>query len=301
MSNTTGTLFNLMRFAVNDGPGIRTTVFLKGCPLRCSWCHNPEGQSPKPQLMFAPERCICCGECVRACPHQALHWVGEGPVRAAERCQLCGACCAVCVSEARRQIGYQTTVADLVKEIVRDRIVFEESGGGVTFSGGEPLLQPGFLSAMLAACRLEGIRSAVDTCGYARPETFSRVCGLADLLLFDLKLMDEERHRQCTGSGNTMILENLRCALAMGKAVIVRIPVIPGVNDDPENIGATMNFLEAAGVRNVVLLPYHETGKEKYRRLESAGPMKFTPPPEEQMAGLGGQFAARGFLVRIGG
>jgi len=188
-----------------------------------------------------------------------------------------------------------------MKEIVRDRIVFEESGGGVTFSGGEPLLQPEFLLAMLAACRSERIHTTVDTCGYAKPETFLPVCELTDLFLFDLKLINAKRHRQYTDAGNNMILENLRCVTGMAKSVIVRIPVVPGVNDDQGNIGVTMNFLETAGVLNVDLLPYHETGQEKYRRLESESPMKFTVPTENQMQGLCDKFAARGFVVRIGG
>ncbi len=296
-----GTLFNLMRFAVNDGPGIRTTVFLKGCPLTCVWCHNPESQMPAPEVMFAPERCIACGECVRTCHHDALHWDGEKPVREAERCQLCGECCEACVSEARRRVGYRAAVPELLEQILRDRIIFEESGGGVTFSGGEPLLQAEFLCAMLTACRSEGIHTAVDTCGYAQVQTFSRVSEQADLLLFDLKLMNSDRHRQYTGVGNGVILKNLRSAVDMGKSLIVRIPIVPGVNDHQGNISATVKFLESAGVRNVDLLAYHETGVEKYRRLESEYPQELIPPTDAQMKGLCDQFAARGFVVRIGG
>jgi len=300
-ANPIGTLFNLMRFAVNDGPGIRTTVFLKGCPLSCLWCHNPESQMPTPEVMFAPERCIGCAECVRTCPNAALHWDEGKPVRETERCQLCGECCEECVAEARKRVGYRTTVPELLRQVLRDRIIFEESGGGVTFSGGEPLMQAEFLCAMLAACRCEGIHTAVDTCGYAPAETFSRVSKQADLLLFDLKLMNSYRHRQYTGVGNRLIVENLRSAAGMKRSLIVRIPIVPGVNDDQENASATMSFLESAGVRNIDLLAYHETGEGKYRRLAAEDQQKFTPPTDMQMRGLCDQFAARGFVVRIGG
>ena len=295
-----GSVFNVMRFAVNDGPGIRTTVFLKGCPLLCLWCHNPESQKLTPELMFAEERCIACGDCVSACPHQALGWKDGRPVRA-EKCELCGECCDACPTDTRRMVGRRTTVKDLLRLILRDRIIYEESGGGVTFSGGEPLMQPEFLRAMLAACQSEGIHTAVDTCGYASAKSFSRIAELADLFLFDLKLMDRELHERFTGRGNGLVLENLRTAVHLGKQVRVRIPIVPGINDDEQNLGATMEFLASLKIQSVDLLPYHSTGTEKYRRLESANPAEIVPPTEAHMNSLRERFVARGFVVRIGG
>jgi pyruvate formate lyase activating enzyme len=193
------------------------------------------------------------------------------------------------------------TAWDLLRVIVRDRILFEESGGGVTFSGGEPLMQPSFLCAMLAGCRSEGIHTVADTCGYATPQVFSHVAELADHFLFDVKLIDPAPHKQYTGVGNELILENLRTAVASGKPLTVRIPVVPGVNDNQANIDATLKILQSTGVRNVDLLAYHETGVEKYRRLDMAAPVKIVPPTEETMKGLYDQFASSGFTVRIGG
>jgi pyruvate formate lyase activating enzyme len=293
-------IFNCMRFGVNDGPGIRTTVFLKGCPLRCIWCHNPESQEGAPSLLYAPERCLSCGDCVIACTHGALWWDGAS-VRDEKKCELCGDCCNVCVSEARRLAGYQVTSEQLLQTILRDRILYDESGGGVTFSGGEPLSQPEFLEQILIACRDEGIHTTIDTCGHAKPETFIRVCSHADMLLFDLKVMDSELHREVTGVGNEMILENLKTAAKMPKPLVVRIPVVPGVNDDPSNISAALEFLISVGVARVDLLAYHQTGREKYRRMGWECKYQATPPSSTQMETLRQQFSERGFSVRVGG
>ncbi len=296
----TGTIFNCMRFAVNDGPGIRTTVFLKGCPLRCIWCHNPESQDAVPSLLYASERCLACGDCVDACTHDALRWDGA-PVRDKQKCELCGDCCDICVSEARRLAGYRVTVEQLLQTILRDRILYDESGGGVTFSGGEPLSQPEFLQEMLLACRSEGIHTAVDTCGHAKPETFLRVCSHADMLLFDLKVMNPELHREVTGVGNEMILENLRAAAKLPIPLVVRIPVVPGVNDDSAEISAMLQFLKSLAVARVDLLAYHQTGQEKYRRLGRQCKYQATPPSSTQMDALVQEFSEHGFSVRVGG
>ena len=290
-----------MRFAVSDGPGIRTTVFLKGCPLRCAWCHNPESQAPGKEVMFARDSCIACAECVKRCPHNALEWGGGEPLRDARRCQLCGECCDSCVAEARRYVGYETTVSELLARILRDRIVFEESGGGVTFSGGEPLMQSEFLYAMLASCQAEGIHTAIDTCGSAPSDVFAKACELADLLLFDIKLMDSDEHRIHTGAANGVILDNLRFAMAAKIPLVARIPVVPGVNDSRQNLEATAELLVRNGVRSVDLLPYHLTGHEKYRLLGASASDCFVSPTETHMHKLREHFASRGFLVRIGG
>jgi pyruvate formate lyase activating enzyme len=289
-----------MRFALNDGPGIRTTIFLKGCPLACVWCHNPESQSARPELMFAEERCIACGDCVDACRHDALEWGGK-PIRSPQRCASCGACCQVCATEARRWVGSKITAQELLSTVKRDRILYDESGGGVTFSGGEPLSQPEFLIAALALCRSEGFHTVVDTCGYADRKVFDQVRNLSDMMLFDLKLMDSDRHREVTGAKNERILANLRSAMLISKPLVVRIPVVPGVNDDERNISATIEFLGSVGVKRVDLLAYHQAGREKYRRLGLAAPFEAIPPTEAQMQELKNRFDTKGFEVRIGG
>lgn len=295
-----GIIFNLMRFALNDGPGIRTTVFLKGCPLACAWCHNPESQSALPELMFAEERCIACGDCVHTCRHGALEWTGK-PTRDPRKCASCGECCQVCATEARRWVGKKVGAQELLSQVTRDRILYDESGGGVTFSGGEPLSQPEFLGAALALCRSEGIHTVVDTCGYADPKTFQQVRNLADMILFDLKLMDSDRHREFTGAKNELILANLRSAMLITKPLVVRIPIIPGVNDDDHNISSSIDFLHSVGVRRIDLLPYHRTGREKYQRLGFAAPFEAIPPSDAQMQELRNRFHTKGFEVRIGG
>ncbi len=264
-----GTIFNIMRFCVNDGPGIRTTVFLKGCALRCLWCHNPEGLTPEKELLYRVDKCIRCGDCLTVCPHQAIVEDRDGfPVTIKEKCNLVGACVNVCCSEARQMVGREVSVAELVDEIEKDVIFYDESGGGVTFSGGEPLFQPEFLEAALRSCKDKDIRTAVDTAGYASPEILRRISKETDLFLYDLKLIDDIAHRRYTGVSNKLILENLRRLLRWQKDVIIRIPVIPGINDDVKNIQETGQFLSTLEhISEVHILPFHEAGIDKYVRL----------------------------------
>lgn len=296
-----GLIFNIMRYSLHDGPGIRTTVFFKGCPLCCWWCHNPEGRRPEPELMFLENRCVLCGECLKVCPHGAI--VREnGAVRTTDACRACGTCVEVCVAEARELTGRWMTVPEVVGEIEKDRLFWEESGGGATFSGGEPLLQPGFLGSLLDSCRTRHIHTAIETCGYARREVVLELASKADLVLFDLKLLDSERHRTHTGQGNESILANLEALARSGRDVIVRYPVIPGVNADPENVRQMIRCLSGLGIRRVHLLPFHQTGAEKYRRL------RLPPPAIEpeaavavQVQRIAEEFRLHGFDASIGG
>ncbi|MBC7222650.1 glycyl-radical enzyme activating protein, partial [Candidatus Bipolaricaulota bacterium] len=226
----TGIIFDIQRFSVHDGPGIRTTVFLKGCPLRCRWCHNPEGISPHPELMFFDYKCLGCCTCARVCPQKAIifpeAWGENGkslPQLAREKCTGCGLCAEACPSGAWRLVGQRITVEELVSVLERDLLLYDRSAGGVTFSGGEPLFQPEFLLAALKACKDLGIHTAVDTSGFAPAPLFERIASFVDLFLFDLKPMDEEEHRRYTGASNRPIHENLRVLVRLGKRVTVRV------------------------------------------------------------------------------
>lgn len=264
----TGNVFNIMRFAVNDGPGIRTTVFLKGCPLHCLWCHNPESILPGPELFIRPDRCIRCGACLEVCEHGAIRGDEGALMTARELCIRCGRCVDACCSGARELVGREMTPDEVLTVISRDTVFYDESGGGATFSGGEPLLQHEFLLALLEGCRDRGIHTAVDTSGYAAPAVLDAVAEAADLLLYDVKLFDEERHRRFTGVSNRVILENLRRLVARGARVIVRVPLIPGINDDEDNIRQTGRFVASlGGITQIDVLPYHDTGIAKYQRL----------------------------------
>ncbi|MGA9118017.1 MAG: glycyl-radical enzyme activating protein [Bacteroidota bacterium] len=299
----TGVVFNVMRYCVHDGPGIRTTVFLKGCPLHCSWCHNPEGQRSEVEFSFREDRCVRCGNCFAICPNDAIEKRGDRYLPVRDHCESCGECTSTCYSEAREQVGVDMTVDDLMKEILKDRPFYDQSGGGVTFSGGEPLLHAEFLRAALEACREYRIHTAVETTGFCSQETFASVLPLADLYLYDLKLMDSEAHRRFTGVGNERILENLETLCRSGKPVIVRMPVIPGVNDHEANIQAMIQYLQGrTSINTVHLLPYHEFGKEKAHRIGMDVPsLDSGPVPEVRMNTIVEEFRRAGFSVAIGG
>ncbi len=295
-----GLIFSIMRFSLHDGPGIRTTVFLKGCPLRCQWCHNPESQIPLPEIMFAEQHCLRCGDCVKACPEHAIEW-HEGPVRHLDACRRCGACAQACLAGATQLVGEQITVPELLTAICRDLVFYEESGGGVTFSGGEPLMQAEFLEAALEACGEKGIHRVVDTCGYAPADVLARVSHNVDLFLYDLKVMDAAKHREFAGVTNEIILENLSM-LARGRVPVrVRIPLVPGVNDDQQNVLESLRFLGQRGLHQVDLLPYHHIGSEKYSRLQRPYQMEHvTPPAAERMEEIAHEFRKQGFSVSVG-
>lgn len=289
ISMTSGIIFDVKRFALHDGPGLRTTVFLKGCPLSCLGCHNPEGQAIGPQLLLRPDRCTVCGDCVPVCPQRAITLTEGGIELARDRCDLIGACVEACLPGALELMGKRTTVQEVLQILEADRIYFDESGGGVTFSGGEPFSQPAFLRALLEGCQEREFSVVLDTCGHVEPSLFRELAPLVNHLLMDLKLMDEERHEAFTGVPNRWILENLRWAGGVyaggetGTRFTVRIPLIPGVNDDPENLRATAKFI--AGMPSppaVDLLPYHRLGVDKYHRLGRTYHLKDVDPPGKE-------------------
>lgn len=298
-----GTVFAIKRGAIHDGPGIRTTVFLKGCPLNCLWCHNPEGKDPRPVLAFVRQRCIGCGACASACPQRAVAMEDSYPETDRSSCIACGTCVAACPTGARAVLGREYVVDELLSHIERDRTFFETSGGGVTFSGGEPLFQSDFLLSCLRACKAAGLPTALDTAGYAPKETVLQVAQYTDLFLFDLKDMDPERHRENCGVPLEPILENLRALDEAGAKVWIRIPLIPGFNCDEATVDAYIRFLSGLKRQHpVFLLPYHPVGEEKYRRLGLPYPLPgLEPPSGERVEAIKAAFGAAGFRVRIGG
>lgn len=267
MGLVSGFLMDVKPFAVHDGPGIRTTLFLKGCPLKCVWCHNPEGISRTPQLAFYAHKCVHCGECAAVCPRGA-HRMREGRHEFfPEPCNACGACERVCPGGALRLFGRKISVGQAVEILLKDRLFYEESGGGVTLSGGEPLLQSAFCREVLAEMKKEGIHTAVDTCGFVRWEAFEQVLPVTDLFLYDLKHTDSAQHRKLTGQGNELILENLRKLSGRKARIEVRIPLVPGCNDSPENVRRTGELLENLSVEKVRLLRCHSLARSKYAAL----------------------------------
>jgi pyruvate formate lyase activating enzyme len=296
-----GLVSSIERLAIHDGPGIRTVVFLKGCPLHCLWCASPQTQSSKPDLLVYPDRCLHCGRCIEICERGAIRDTdGQGKVLDRLRCDLCADCATGCYAEALRVYGEVKTVSQVLAEVERDRVFYEQSGGGVTVSGGEPLQQIAFTRGLLSACRKAGIHTAMETSGFQSWERFRTVLTELDLLLYDLKQMDSQKHAGLTGQSNALILSNLKKALATGVKTIIRVPVIPNHNDDDGNMEAMARFLRQIGpVQRIELLPYHRLGVAMYDRLgrEYALP-DLEPPSDNKLEHLAGILTREGFRVK---
>lgn len=281
MTSLSATIFAIKRYALHDGPNIRTTIFFKGCPLGCHWCHNPEGMDFHTKIVSQPGKCVGCRECLDKCPEQILQLAPEGIRRNEDLCTSCRTCVETCPALVHEATGWRVGVDELLAEVKKDLPFFDQSGGGVTCSGGEPLCQPEFLLAFLAACGALGIHRTVDTSGFAPTDTLLRIAAVADLFLFDAKLMDGKRHELYTGVPNDLILKNLKALSATGIPIRIRIPLIEGVNADEDNIRATGAL--AAGCRGVAgidVLPYHPSATAKYRKLNMTYQGKlFTTPP----------------------
>ena len=298
----TGLIFDIKKFAVHDGPGIRTTVFMKGCPLRCWWCHNPESISPKPQVVFFENKCIGCKRCFEACPTGALRLEADRRVYDREACVLCGKCTQACYAEAQVMEGRRVTVEEALAEVEKDRPFYDNSGGGMTVSGGEPMLQKDFTLELFRQAKAAGLHTAIDTSGHAQWDDLRQVLEYVDLVLFDMKDMDPEKHKQFTGVDNKLILENATRIRDLGKRMMLRIPIIPSCNARLDNMQAAAAFFrDFPNLEYVELLPYHRLGQGKWERLDLTYRLKHIQTPgEDALAELQKPFEQAGMQVRRG-
>ena len=292
-----GIVFSTQRFSVHDGPGIRTTVFLKGCPMRCLWCHNPESANFNPELGYHKARCTLCSQCVSFCPSGALSVSRDGIVRDSEKCVMCGKCVKVCPTGATEMYGKEMSADEVAETVRRDRKFYERSGGGVTFSGGEPLSQVDFVAECASKLKPDGIHTAVETSLYASRNALDKILPHIDYFMADIKVMDDDIHKKATGCSNRIILENFAYLAKKGAEVLVRIPIIPGINDSSDNIKKTAEFLtENTPYRKIELLPMHKLAEHKYEALGRDYPVKDIPtPPKESLDALNDLLREMGF------
>ena len=307
MSDISGTVFDIQGYSIHDGPGIRTTVFISGCPLRCQWCQNPESNTVQPKLMFFRHKCAGpgCGKCQRACPNGAVIVSGEEIINDRTKCTACGKCVDVCPAKAREISGKVMTAQEVFERVNADRIFYTSSGGGVTLSGGDVLAQPSFSEEILRLCKEAGLSTAIETCGFGSWETLLRILNYTDLVLYDIKHMDPEKHRQGAGTDNKLILDNAkRIRNTLGKDMAIRVPLIPGYNDDRKNMEELALFVLNQLDRSVCinLLPYHRLGEAKHEHLEDGftGP-GILPPSDSRMNELREYLASFDLNVTVGG
>lgn len=299
-----GIIFDIQRYSIHDGPGIRTVVFLKGCPLRCLWCCNPESQLTNPQLSFIQSKCIGCLECIKICPNKAIRFDKEkGFLIDYKLCDMCGRCSDVCYPGARVIIGKKMSVDEVIAEVIKDKSFYNRSNGGVTLSGGEVLLQWGFAKEILKKCKELNINTAIETCGYCKWEYFTEVLEYVDLVLYDLKHLDSAEHKRLTGVDNQLILENAVKVVKKVKEMIIRVPLIPSLNDSKDNIMMLVDFVSTLEkVKEIDLLPYHQLGVSKYNQIGQTYKLnEINPPSKEKINDIKRYIENRGFLVKVGG
>jgi pyruvate formate lyase activating enzyme len=282
VNNDKGLIFNIQKFSIHDGNGIRTLVFMKGCPLRCLWCSNPESQSFLEEIMYIKKNCVLCGKCAIVCPENATDHEDYEIDR--DRCTVCGACAEVCYANAKKKVGRWISVDELVSEIEKDRIFYRNSQGGVTIGGGEPIAQPGFVLRVLKECKRLNIHTAIETCGHSKWNKIERIFETVDQIFFDLKHMGKGEHKMLTGVTNRLILDNAKRVAGLNKDITFRIPLIPGYNDSEENIILTGRFVKGlmTPLNNIKteILPYHNLGSDKYASLGIAYGLGKVKAPE---------------------
>ena len=281
-----GVLENIQHYCIHDGPGIRTVVFLKGCPLRCRWCSNPTTQEHKPELLYHADKCFSCGHCAEICPQRAVTREGEAVIFDRALCDGCGLCAKECPGKALQIAGVERNTADVLEDIQKDMAFYRNSGGGVTFGGGEPTAAGAFLLGLLDASIRRGYHICLDTCGVCEPERFRKIMNQVELFLFDCKHMDPDEHKRLTGLDNVLILQNLHALFEAKKALRIRVPLMPGINDTEKNIAQMAAFLHKHGHNEVDVLPCHTFGHSKYAALNLADPVMVPYQPEELAAAL---------------
>lgn len=302
----TGLIWDIKKYAIHDGPGIRTNVFFKGCPLRCPWCCNPEAQGSEPEVVHLKENCIHCNRCLAVCPSGAISVDKRGTRRILRsRCNTCGLCAIHCPNQAMNIVGKRMTASEILSEVLRDAVFYERSGGGLTLTGGEPLAQPDFVCELLRQYKIEerGAHAAIETCGFVPWSDLRHILEYTDLVLYDIKHMDAQKHLRSTGVNNKLILQNAQRIAESGVRLVIRFPLIPGFNDTEENIRRTADFArQLPGVEELDLLPYHRLGESKYRRLGRKYQLsRARPLDRSRLAEIRALLESYGLRVKIGG
>lgn len=295
-------VLNIQKYSIHDGEGIRTTIFFKGCPMNCKWCHNPESQSYSAEIMHNNEKCKKCGSCIINCKQKAIS-CENGLVVTNNNCTACGECTDICLNNAREKVGKRYTIDELMKEIEKDKMFYEQSNGGVTLSGGEIMTQNiEYIETLLKRCKRMGYRVNIDTCGHANFENFKIIIPYVDTFLYDIKHLDNEIHKELTGQGNELVLENLKKLSEAGAKLNIRMPLVEGINSDDLHIKKVIEFLKKIKIWQINLLPYHNTGKSKYEKLGLIYEGdSYDAPSNERIEEIKVMFEKNNFLVKIGG
>ena len=294
-------IFNIQRFSIHDGPGIRTTVFFKGCPLKCTWCHNPESQNSEREILYDKNKCTLCGKCMKACKNNAIEIKNNILTTNMDKCTFKGDCTVCCINSARQVAGKEYTVDEVVEEVLKDRVFYKNSKGGVTLSGGEPLIYADFVEELLKKLKKENTHTAVDTCGYGDFEVLERISKYTDLFLYDLKLMDDDKHILYTGLSNAVIIDNLIRLSKIHKNINLRLPLIEGINADEDNMIRILKFIKDTNVKKINFLPYHDIGRHKYEKLSRPYSENMKRPADEKLKRFKEIFEKEGYKVKIGG